>query len=230
MATGFAGRPLVVDTKASQIRKRLADAIVDGELQPGDRLVLDEIARQLGVSKIPLREALSSLEGAGLVVTTPHTGPRVAPLPFHELRGIYHLRERVETLGMELAVDGLDGAAVDALREINETMKRRLRRADVVELSDLNAEFHLSIARASGYSTVAEVVSELLTKVRRYRAIVPALAANWEHAVIEHDQIIEAIKSGDRARAIETMRAHVHTQGRLEGVEGILEEKGNAQH
>lgn len=222
MAGVFENRPLVVDTKASQIRQRLTDAIVNGELQPGDRIVLDEIARELGVSKIPLREALSSLEGAGLVVIAPHAGPRVAPLPFHELRGIYHLRESVETLAMELALERLDSGVVDDLRDINATMQRRLRRADVVELSDLNAEFHLAIAQASGYTTIVEVVTDLLTKVRRYRAIVPALAANWERAVVEHDELIDAIASGDRERAVAQMRAHVHNQGQLEVAEALV--------
>ncbi|MDR2997863.1 MAG: GntR family transcriptional regulator [Microbacterium sp.] len=224
----FSAKPLVVDTKAAQIRQQLADAIVNGELQPGDRLVLDEIARQLGVSKIPLREALSSLEGAGLVVTTPHAGPRVAPLPFHEVRGIYLLRESVETLGMTLALDGLDADAVERLRDINEQMRRGLRRPDVVALSDLNAEFHLAIAGASGYSSIVEVVGDLLIKVRRYRAVVPALAANWELAVAEHDQLIEAIESGDRDAAIEHMRAHVHNQGQLEAADALVREAGEA--
>lgn len=222
----FRGGPLIVDTKAAQIRQRLSEAIINGELRPGDRIVLDEIARELGVSKIPLREALSSLEGAGLVVNTPHAGPRVAPLPTHELRGIYHLRESVETLGMRLALDGLDVNIVDQLRDINSAMRRGLKRADVIELSDLNAEFHLAIAAASGFSTITEAVSDLLTKVRRYRAVVPALAANWEHAVAEHDQLIEAIASGDRESAIERMRSHVHNQGQLEAADTLMREAG----
>jgi DNA-binding GntR family transcriptional regulator len=209
----FAERPLVVDTKAAQIRQRLSDAIINGELLPGDRIVLDEIAREFGVSKIPLREALSSLEGAGLVVTTPHAGPRVAPLPTREVRGIYHLRESVEPLAMRLALERNAPDLGDRLRATNERMRLGLGRAGDAEMSSLNSEFHLEIARASSYQSVIEMVDELLIKVRRYRAVVKGFAADWEHAIEEHDEIIAAVESGDPERAVASMRAHVHARG-----------------
>jgi DNA-binding GntR family transcriptional regulator len=219
----FTHSPLVVDTKAVQIRQRLAKAIIDGELLPGDRLVLDELAREMGVSKIPIREALSSLEGAGLVVTSAHSGPRVAPLPFHEIRGIYQLREQVESLAMRLALDHLDEAVITELRDINGEMRRGLPLSDIVELSDLNAQFHLTIARTSSFDTIVESVADLLTKVRRYRAVMNGIAANWPQAVEEHDTIIDALvgtlAGGSPEVAIESIRSHVHTQGLLEALE-----------
>jgi len=206
----------VVESKAALVRQRLYEAIINGELKPGDRLVLDEIARNLGVSKIPLREALSSLEGSGLVVQTPHTGPRVAPLPFHELRGIYLLREEVETLAVRVAATSMSAADVAALRDVNEQMKRQLSNADTATMSDLNSEFHLAIARATTYQTIVETVGELLLKVRRYRAVVNTLAANWEKAVIEHDAIIAALEAHDLDSAVAAVRLHVSNQRQLE--------------
>ncbi|ANJ27805.1 hypothetical protein ATC03_14890 [Agromyces aureus] len=219
----FSHSPLMIDTKATQIRQRLARAIIDGELLPDDRLVLDELAREMGVSKIPIREALSSLEGAGLVVTSAHSGPRVAPLPFHEIRGIYLLREQVESLAMRLAIEHVDEQMIDELREINGAMRRGLASPDVVELSDLNTKFHLTIARTSSFETIVESVGDLLTKVRRYRAVVNGMAANWPRAVEEHDGIIQALVdtlagAGPDA-AVESIRNHVHTQGMLEALE-----------
>lgn len=209
----FAGRPLVVDTKASLIRQRLAEAIMSGELRPGDRIVLDEIARELGVSKIPLREALSSLEGAGLVVTTPHSGPRVAPLPRHEIRGVYHLRESIEPLAMQLAVLS-GGRLADELRAINDRMRDAIGHSSDAEISALNAEFHLAIARATTFETIVGSVEGLLVKIRRYRAA--GFAATWEGAVAEHDQIVSAVEAGDRGRAIEAVRSHVHARSASE--------------
>ncbi|MCP1415742.1 GntR family transcriptional regulator [Paenarthrobacter sp. A20] len=207
------GRPLVVDTKATQIRHRLAEAIINGEFRPGDRIVLDEIARELGVSKIPLREALSSLEGAGLVVTTPHAGPRVAPLPRRELRGVYHLREEVESLAMRLAIPRMDAARIATLRELNEQMRRGIGHADEAEMSALNSEFHLEIARATTFTSIADVVGELLTKVRRYRAVIADFASDWEHAIAEHDEILAALEAGDADSAIGAARRHVRARG-----------------
>lgn len=217
--SSFTGRPLIVDTKATQIRQRLYEAILDGELRPGDRLVLDEIAREFGVSKIPLREALSSLEGAGLVVTTPHAGPRVAPLPTHEMRGIYHLREEVEPLAMRLAAERIDQETIQGLRAINDDMRRRLGSATAAEMGELNSAFHLAIARASTFESITEVVDELLRKIRRYRAVIRDFAADWEHAVLEHDEIVAALESGDTERAVASMRAHVHARGVTEAPE-----------
>ncbi|MFF2390578.1 GntR family transcriptional regulator [Agromyces sp. NPDC058104] len=218
----------MVDTKATQIRQRLADAIINGDLKPGDRIVLDEIARELGVSKIPLREALSSLEGAGLVVTAPHAGPRVAPLPTHELRGIYFLREEVETLAMKLAADRIGETQLGALRELNEQMRQGLGRASDAEMGALNSEFHLEIARASTFESVVDVVDELLTKVRRYRAVIQGFSADWQHAIAEHHAIIAALEAGDAAGAVEAVRAHVHARGEIEAPADDVAELGNA--
>lgn len=208
----FAGRPLVVDTKANLIRQRLAEAIINGELRPGDRIVLDEIARELGVSKIPLREALSSLEGAGLVVTTPHAGPRVAPLPRHEIRGVYQLREAVEPLAMRLALERDAARLADELREVDARMRAEIgNHGDDTTISALNAEFHLTIARATTFQTVVESVEGLLVKIRRYRAA--GFASAWEGVLEEHEAIVDAVASGDVEHAVAAVHAHVHARG-----------------
>lgn len=221
----FVGRPLVVDTKATLIRQRLAEAIITGELRPGDRLVLDEIAREFGVSKIPLREALSGLEGAGLVVTTPHAGPRVAPLPRHEIHGVYRLREAVEPLAVRLALERGGRLAVD-LREINDRMRRSLGTAPDAEISSLNAEFHLAVARATTFATVVDSVDGLLVKIRRFRAA--GFAATWDGVIEEHEAIVTAVESGDVEGAVEAMRAHVHAQGASEAPDELDAVSGDA--
>lgn len=210
------GGPLVVETKATQIRQRLQEAILNGDMRPGDRIVLDEIARELGVSKIPLREALSSLEGAGLVVTSPHAGPRVAPLPAHEIRGIYLLREEVEQLTVRLAAERADETLVPRLRRLNEQMRAGLGSLNAADMSALNSAFHLEIAQASSFQSISEAVGELLSKIRRYRAVLAGFPADWESAVTEHDAIIDALAAGDVEAAVATMRSHVHARAELE--------------
>jgi DNA-binding GntR family transcriptional regulator len=210
------GLPLIVESKSALIRQRLYDAIINGELKPGERLVLDSLARDLGTSKIPIREALSSLEGAGLVTQNVHTGPRVALLPFHEVRGIYLLREEIETLAMRAAMVSAEPPRIDRLLSINDKMKTLLESGDEFTLTDLNTEFHLTIARATTYQTIAETVEDLLLKVRRYRAISHRLAANWRLAVEEHDAVILAVIGGDPTIAETAMRVHVSNQRQLE--------------
>lgn len=221
----FSPSPLVVESKASLVRQRLYEAIMSGELKPGDRLVLDDIARNLGVSKIPLREALSSLEGSGLVVQNMHTGPSVALLPFHELRGIYLLREEVETLAMRVALPLIKDSHIAELERLNNLMKAELSNLESPTMADLNTEFHLVIARATGYQTIAETVGDLLQKVRRYRAIAQRLAANWDEAVVEHDAIIAALKAGDSAAVLAQTHTHVRNQRQLEIADELSEDE-----
>lgn len=215
----FASQPVVVGTKASIVRDRLAEAIISGEFKPGDRLVLDELARELGISKIPLREALSSLEGAGLVVTSPHAGPRVAPLPLNEIRGVYLVREAIESMAMELAADTLTEDGVEQLAKLNDQMRVEYDAGDLAALGELNAQFHLVIARATGYATIVESIEDLLIKVRRYRVLLEGMPA-WPRAIEEHDIVIAALRAGDTDGAVAAMRAHVRHQGELEAPTG----------
>ena len=208
--------PIEVKTKVSLIRHRLETAIMGGALKPNDRLVVDEIAREFGVSKIPVREALSSLESSGLVVQVPHSGPRVAPLLLRELRAVYLLREEIETLIARLATESIGPSAIQAMREKNEQMRRGLESGEVGMLSELNTEFHLIIAKATTYQSLVDAVGDSLRKVRRYRAVETRLVTDWSTVVIEHEAVIDALNSGDPDIAGAAVRAHVQNQRQVE--------------
>lgn len=212
---GDSGR-LVVHTKGDLVRERIEAAIMNGTLEPGERVVVDQVAKELGVSKIPVREALSKLESFGLIVQSPHTGPRVAPLSVRELKGVYLLRHEVEALATRLAAQTINEAAVAGLTETNETMREALRTGDISELSELNQSFHLSIARASTYDTILDTVHDCLRRVHRYRAVLARMATDWHAAVVEHDAIIYALARSDAAKAEQAMRDHVGSQLRIE--------------
>lgn len=215
MAEAVAQGPLVVRTKTDLIRERLESDIIEGRREPGSRIVLDEVARELGVSKIPVREALSHLESQGLVVQTPHAGPRVAPLYLREFRAVYLLREETEALVARLAATSITDAAVQQMRDINEQMRAGLK-GDIGRLTELNTEFHLAIARATTYESLVEAVTQSLRTVRRYRAVVHSLATNWETAVTEHDLVLAALDSRDPGEVERVVRAHVGSQRDLE--------------
>ncbi|GAB3536451.1 GntR family transcriptional regulator [Arthrobacter tecti] len=222
------GGPLLVETKASLVRSRIESAIVSGALKPGDRIVVDEIARDLGISKIPVREALFSLQSAGLVVQTPHAGVRVAPLKLRELRAVYLLREETETLVARLAAGAITPRAIKALQTTNDQMGECLQRGEIESLADLNTEFHLLIARATTYESLVEAVTDSLRKVRRYRAVVSRLATDWTAAVSEHNEVIEALKTGDPDIAGAAVRAHVQNQRQIELAIELAKEEASA--
>ncbi|GAA3129339.1 DNA-binding GntR family transcriptional regulator [Kribbella aluminosa] len=216
MADGDTSGRLVVRTKTELIRDRLEAQIIEGQLEPGARIVLDELARELGVSKIPIREALSSLESQGLVVQSPHSGPRVAPLSLREFQAIYLLREEVEALVARLAATKIDDAELTRMREINARMRAMLGSGDGAALADLNTQFHLAIAKATTYQSLVDAVTQSLRSVRRYRAVIDKLATNWPAAVDEHDKVLTALESRDPVRVEKAVRGHVRSQRQSE--------------
>ncbi|SEE51330.1 GntR family transcriptional regulator [Jiangella alba] len=217
--------PLIVRTKTELIRELLERDIIEGRRPPGSRIVLDEVARDLGVSKIPVREALMSLESQGLVVQTPHTGPRVAPLSLREFRAIYLLREETEALVGRLAAASIDDATIDEMRQVNDAMRAELG-GDATRLGNLNTEFHLAIARASTFESLVEAVSQSLRTVRRYRAVVHSLATNWETAVAEHEGVLAALQTRDPVEVERVIRAHVGSQRDFELADNAGDEPG----
>lgn len=212
MSTPSGAGPLVVRTKVDLIRERVEADIVEGRLAPGTRIVLDELARELGVSKIPIREALSSLESRGLIIQTPHSGPRVAPLSLREFRAIYLLREETEALVARLAAPLITDEVLERMRRTNDDMRKALSRNDIHVLADLNTQFHLTIAEATTYSSLVEAVANSLRSVRRYRAVIDRLATNWKAAIREHDGVIAALETRDAKRVEQAVRDHVGSQ------------------
>src|ERR1043165_7167492 len=126
-------------TKADLVYERLRDAILSGELKPGARVNVDALARQLGTSTIPLREAVQRLPTQGLVVQpNPHAGAQVAPLSLREMRGVYLARGALEGLAARVAATTVSDAELAELQEMHEQMRQRLVDGDHRDLSTLN--------------------------------------------------------------------------------------------
>src|SRR5690349_17560829 len=125
-------------TKADLVYERLRDAILSGELKPGERVNVDALARQLGTSKIPLREAVQRLTTQGLVVQpNPHAGAQVAPLSLREMRGVYLARGALEGLAARVAATTVSDAELAELQQMHEQMRQRLVDGDHRDLSTL---------------------------------------------------------------------------------------------
>src|SRR5262249_18480333 len=123
--------PLGFQTKAELVYERLRDAILGGELRPGERVNIDALSRELGISKIPLREAVQRLAGQGLIVQpTPHAGAQVAQLSLREMRGLYLALAALEGLAARMAAATIADAELAALQELHEQMRHRFAGGD----------------------------------------------------------------------------------------------------
>lgn len=199
-------------TKTDQVHDWLRERILSGELRPGERLSMDGLARELGVSKIPVREAVGRLEAHGLVTSQRHKGPAVAQVDPQQLRGAYLARSAVDPLIARLAAESATEQGLVELTAAQQEMRDALTIDDRVALAATNARFHEQLARMSGYAILAEISTSLLMAVRRYRVIDPLTVDNWATVVAEHEVLLQAVTNRDGAAAEAAGRRHATSQ------------------
>lgn len=202
-------RQLEIKSVVDRVHEELLERIVAGELPPGARLRQEALAEELGVSRTPLREALARLVTEGLVEFAPNRGATVAGRDFSDMEQAWRARLVIEPGAARLAAERRDPEAIERMRE---TVERQRRVADDVTASfELNREFHLALVAASGNPHLTQF-SELLWLVRIGLPIFARQARDREHLLAwadDHDAIVEAISSGDGARAAELTREHI---------------------
>jgi DNA-binding GntR family transcriptional regulator len=202
-------RQLEIKSVVDRVHEELLERIVAGELPPGARLRQEALAEELGVSRTPLREALARLVTEGLVEFAPNRGATVAGRDFSDMEQAWRARLVIEPGAARLAAERRDPEAIERMRE---TVERQRRVADDVTASfELNREFHLALVAASGNPHLTQF-SELLWLVRIGLPIFARQARDREHLLAwadDHDAIVEAISSGNGARAAELTREHI---------------------
>ncbi|MFJ2958470.1 GntR family transcriptional regulator [Streptomyces sp. NPDC087270] len=208
----WATRLPTVKSKADLVYDTLRQAIVTGDLRSGERINMDELARNLGVSKIPIREAVKRLESDGLLSSQLHAGVTVAEIDKTEMRGVFLAREAIETLVTRLAAERVDDKLLAGLAQVQATMRAELDQGATERLPELNSDFHRLLSEASGYRILAELTEQLLMTIRRYRITMPRDAQNWRAVLQEHEAIIAALRQGDPEAAAAAAQHHTASQ------------------
>ncbi len=190
----------------------LRDAIREGRLAQGQRLVVADVTRMLGVSNGPVREAIRRLTGEGLVEITPHRGATVREFTVRDVREIFQLREVLEGLAARLAAERTGVADFHARLAASREEARAilLRGAGYIEH---NQAFHELIYEMAGNARVLEQSRQLTLPIYRLRfhhLMEPAYART---SAAEHEMVTEAILKGDGVRAERTMRNHIRNSG-----------------
>jgi DNA-binding GntR family transcriptional regulator len=198
----------VAETAQQQVLESLRTAIVRRELLPGTPIRAGTVAASLGVSRIPVREALRVLEAEGLVSATPHKGVTVAEMSAADLHEIYLLRRILETEAARRAVPALSPATFAELEAIVARMDVHLADGDHAELIELNRTFHFTICEASGLSHLMRIVRMLWNQSDAYRALYLAHEDHRHQAQREHWMILEACHARDADTAIELLDEH----------------------
>lgn len=187
----------------------LRQAIQDGNLQPGERLMEIPLAEELGVSRTPIREAIRKLELEGFVVMIPRRGAYVANISLKDITQVFEIRSALEELAAGLAAERITTEEVEVLErmlvEINEHMESK--NMDKVVAADI--EFHEVLYKASRNEKLAEIVNNLREQTFRFRSVSMnqpgRLAKTWE----EHRQLVEAISAHNATQARKIARLHM---------------------
>ena len=188
--------------------------------------MIDEPARQLEVSAIPVREALQLLQSEGLVQSVPHVGATVATISHESIREVFTVLEGLEIVATRGAAERAQPEDIEALTGIVEGMDRALAEGVHEQWADLNTRFHLTISRLSAMPMLQEMLARALDhwdRVRRYY-FSGVLVHRAEQAQEEHHALLAAIKTRDLARLEDTIRQH--NRGALAAYTAYLEDHG----
>lgn len=204
--------PVRVQSLVDTIVERLEGAIMGGELAPGARLSEQALAKSLGVSRGPLREAIRRLEGRKLIQRTPNIGPRVASLSPQDLHDLLVVREALEGMACRLAAELMTDQELDALAGLlaQHGKQDSIRKGVGYYQETKDFDFHFRIIKASrNERLIAMLCGDLYDLLRVYRYKSSTLAGRAKQAFAEHQKIVAALKARDPGRAEATMREHL---------------------
>jgi DNA-binding GntR family transcriptional regulator len=209
---------------AGRVADQLRDLIRDGAYAPGARLVERSIARQLGTSHIPVREALARLAEEGLVVRRPRRGARVAELSPRMLEEIGSMRALLEQFVCERVLERWTPAAQAELTRLARRMAGAAERGSATTVCELGVQFHETLWQLADHELLLEVAAGLRGRIERcLRAANAALEPDElrRHATL-HAELVELLAVGDAAAVAVAMRRHVELgMERIARAEGI---------
>lgn len=192
----------------------LRQAILKGELKPGERLMEIALAERLGVSRTPIREALRKLELEGLVVMIPRRGAQVANITEKDLNDVLEVRLALESLAIEKACLSITEEVLEKLIDAERQFEEMIPSGDLVKLAEADETFHEIINQASGNVRLNQVLNNLREQMYRYRLEYLKEEEARMQLVKEHGEMICALQSRDTAEAKQIAFCHVENQRR----------------
>ncbi|MFD0903029.1 GntR family transcriptional regulator [Actinomadura sediminis] len=196
--------PTVQEFVLAELRR----AIGAGELRPGRPIRQETIAAELGVSRVPVREALRILEGEGQVVHRPHHGYSVAELSLPDLREVYRIRRLLESEAAREAARAVDDAAIEEIDDARRRVEDASARADLIAMTEANRRFHFLILDAAGMPRLGRIVRSLWDSTDAYRSVYYNSADNRDRVEREHAAVVEALRARDGDRLVALLDRH----------------------
>lgn len=190
----------------------LRQAILRGELKPGERLMEIQLANRLGVSRTPIREAIRKLELEGLVLMIPRKGAEVAEITEKNLRDVLEVRSALEELAVQLACDRIKQEDIENLKQAAKNFEAVLGSADITKIAEADVAFHDIIYNATDNTRLIQLLNNLREQMYRYRVEYLKQKECHPKLMSEHLDIIQAIENGERDRAAKITSQHIDNQ------------------
>lgn len=190
----------------------LRQAILTGDLKPGERLMEIHLANRLGVSRTPIREAIRKLELEGLVTMIPRRGAEVAQITEKSMNDVLEVRRFMDALCVELACERISETETEALKSACDSFEQAVKTKDVKKIAQADVALHDIIVQATGNRRLVQLINNLSEQMYRYRFEYIKDSSQHGRLIEEHRIIYEAIVKKDKKTASEAAKLHIDNQ------------------
>lgn len=190
----------------------LRQAILTGELKPGERLMEIHLANKLGVSRTPIREAIRKLELEGLVIMIPRRGAEVAQITEKSMNDVLEVRRALDALCVELACDRITQQELEQLKTACDGFEAAVKTGDIKKIAQADVALHDIIVRATGNQRLMQLVNNLSEQMYRYRFEYIKDSSQHARLIEEHRIIYESIVKKDKETASMAAKTHIDNQ------------------
>jgi len=190
----------------------LRQAILTGELKPGERLMEIHLANRLGVSRTPIREAIRKLELEGLVTMIPRRGAEVAQITEKSMNDVLEVRRALDALCVELACDRISDEEIEELKKACVGFEQAVKTKDAKKIAQADVALHDIIVHATGNQRLIQLVNNLSEQMYRYRFEYIKDFTQHDRLMEEHRIIYESIVKKDKETAAKAAETHIDNQ------------------
>ena len=201
----------------------LREAILKGELKPGERLMEMHLANKLGVSRTPIREAIRMLELEGLAVTIPRKGAQVAKMTEKDLQDVLEVRDALEGLAVVCACERMSNEQFEDLKAAMKEFVAAIKSNDVRKIAETDEAFHDVIYNAAANPKLQNIINSAREQMYRYRYEYIKDSSVYDQLIEEHNAIIEGFEKRDVSIVSEII--HTHLSNQMDAVREVIREQ-----
>ena len=204
---------MVYKTKVDLVYEELLEKLTNGIYKPGEKLIINHISKENGISDIPVREAIRRLESEGYVKILPNQGAVVYDSTPESINEIFGIKAVLEGYATRLAMDELGKEDYAELHRINSELQAAIEKGEAKLRGELNTEFHHAIYNACGSQELKNMIETFWRKYKITKMVLTALPGRSKSSVKEHEEILAFMETGDYDKAEKAMRNHTLRSG-----------------